>query len=593
MVMSANIGAETDFDVVIIGSGAGGLTAAIVAARLGLKTLILEKTGFFGGTTAVSGGGLWIPNNHHMASLGLTDSVDRATEYLRALMGKFFDASKCAAFLEHGPQMLRFLEIESEIQFGGGLIPDYEPSLPGSATGRTLLTPSYDGTRLGSDVANLRPALDQFGIFGGMQIGFEDAGPFMAMMRSPAAFRYSAGKFLRYVWDRVRHGRAMRLVNGNALVARLLATARQCGVTLLRNADASALMTDSAQTVCGVIVRTADGRSVEVRARRGVILASGGYGANQQMRRDNVPMADSGWSLQPEGNTGDGIRLGESVGATFVRSNIDNGIWAPMSSLVTRSGERVNFSHIMLDRHRPGFIVIDTEGKRFVNEGASYQAFCKAMHERGIANAWLIGTHAAIRKHSMGMAKAAPLPIGRYIANGYLRKANSIRELAVQIAINPDTLAATVESFNGFATQGYDPDFHRGEDGYSASQGDPDNKPNPSLGSLIQGPFYAIELHPGELSTLNGLETDDHAQVVDEHGHRIGRLYAVGIDANSVFRGAYPGGGASLGPTMTFAYIAAKHIASATPGTQTAGSASRDELATHGLGSSAVGSDRR
>jgi succinate dehydrogenase/fumarate reductase flavoprotein subunit len=593
MVRSESIGAEDDFDVVIVGSGAGGLTAAIVASRLGLKALVLEKTGLFGGTTAVSGGGLWIPNNHHMASLRLTDSMDRATDYLRALMGNFFNASKCAAFLEHGPQMLRFLEKESEIRFSGGLIPDYEPALPGAATGRTLLTPSYNGTRLGDDLAHLRPALDQFGIFGGMQIGFEDAGPFMATMRSPAAFCYSASKFLRYAWDRVRHGRATRLVNGNALVARLLATARQCGVTLWRNADAMALMTDGARAVCGVVVGVKDGRSLEVRAQRGVVLASGGYGANQQMRRDNVPMADSGWSLQPEGNQGDGICLGQSVGATFVKSNIDNGIWAPMSSMVTKTGERVNFSHIMLDRHRPGFMVVDTQGKRFVNEGTSYQAFCRVMHERGIASAWLIGTRAAIRKHSMGMAKAAPLPIGRYIANGYLKKAGSIRALAARIGINPDTLAATVETFNGFASLGYDPDFHRGEDGYSASQGDPDNKPNPSLGCLREGPFYAIELHPGELSTLNGLETDEYARVVDEHGHPIRGLYAVGVDANSVFRGAYPGGGASLGPTMTFAYIAAHHIASATSGGQTAGTALPDKPSAPSRAASAVGSDRR
>jgi succinate dehydrogenase/fumarate reductase flavoprotein subunit len=593
MVVGDSIDFEDVFDVIIVGSGAGGLTAAIVAARLGLKALVIEKTGLFGGTTAMSGGGLWIPNNHHMASLGLTDSVDHATEYLRALMGNFFNARKCGAFLEYGPQMLRFLETESEIQFGGGLIPDYEPALPGAATGRTLLTPSYAGTRLGSDFANLRPALDQFGIFGGMQIGFEDAGPFMATMRSPAAFRYSGGKFLRYVWDRVRHGRATRLVNGNALVARLLATARQRGVTLWRNADATSLMTDRVRAVRGVIVSIEDGRSLEVSARRGVILASGGYGANQQMRRDNVPMADSGWSLQPEGNQGDGIRLGQSVGATFVRNNIDNGIWAPMSSLTTRSGERVNFSHIMLDRHRPGFIVVDTEGKRFVNEGSSYQAFCKAMHDRGIASAWLIGSHAAIRKHSMGMAKAAPLPIGRYIANGYLKKADSVRALATRIGIDPDRLAATVETFNGFAAAGRDPDFHRGEDGYSASQGDPDNKPNPSLGSLHQGPFYAIELHPGELSTLNGLETDEHAQVVDDHGHPIRRLYAVGIDANSVFRGAYPGGGASLGPTMTFAYIAAKHIASTPLGPEITGKALLEQSSMSGFVSSATGSDRR
>jgi succinate dehydrogenase/fumarate reductase flavoprotein subunit len=279
------------------------------------------------------------------------------------------------------------------------------------------------------------------------------------------------------------------------------------------------------------------------------------------MRRENVPMADAGWSLQPEGNNGDGIRLGQQAGGMFVRENIENGIWAPMSSMIAKNGQRVNFSHIMLDRHRPGFIVVDQHGRRFVNEGSSYQAFGKAMHEKGIGSAWLIGTHKAIRRHSMGLAKAAPLPLRSYLANGYLKKASSIGELAKKIGLDPQVLIKTVETFNRYADNGKDLDFRRGEDGYSAIQGDPENKPNPSMGALRKGPFYAIELHPGELSTLNGLATNEHAQVLTETGDVVNGLYAVGVDANSVFSGAYPGGGASLGPTMTFAYIAANHIA--------------------------------
>lgn len=551
--------AGTEYDVVIVGSGAGGLTAAIVAAQQGLTTLVIEKTQYFGGTSAISGGGLWIPCNDQMSALGLSDSPESAGLYLRSITGNFFDAPKAAAFITHGPEMIRYLERRSDVRFMGGLIPDYEATQPGAATGRTLLTQSFDGKALGTDFQYLRPALDQLGVFGGMQIGFEDAGHFMAMLRSPKSFVYAAGKFLRYAWDRLRHGRATRLVNGNALVARLLASARRSGVALWREAAVTGLAIQDCR-VAGVWVRK-DGKDLEVRARRGVILASGGYGANQVMRRENMPMADAGWSLQPEGSQGDGIRMGVEVGGVFVRENIDNGIWAPMSSMVTESGERINFSHIMLDRHRPGLIVVDERGERFVNEGASYQAFCKAMHERGIERAWLIGTHQAIRRHSMGLAKAAPLPLRRYLANGYLKKADSIAGLAATLGISAAALAATIDRFNQHADNALDPDFHRGEDVYSLAQGDPDHKPNPSLGPLRGGPFYAIELRPGELSSLNGLRTNAEAQVVREDGSPIEGLYAVGVDANSVFRGAYPGGGASLGPTMTFAYIAARHIA--------------------------------
>ncbi|MDB5715458.1 MAG: binding protein 15 [Sphingomonadales bacterium] len=551
---------DTVFDVVIVGSGAGGLTAATVAAQRGLKVLVIEKTAVFGGTTAISGGGLWIPNNPKMAGLGLADTRGQAVNYIQAITGNFYEEGNVAAFLQYGPEMVRYLEENTEVSFMGGLIPDYEPDQSGATTGRTLLTVSYDGRKLGSRLLEIRPALDQFGVFGGMQIGFEDAAPFLSVLRSAKAFRYSARVFGRYLWDRIRHGRATRLVNGNALVARLFQSATLSGAVLWNNAAVVRLVKRGGRVV-GVVVQR-HGREFEVLANCGVILASGGYGANQAMRRENVPMPDEGWSLQPPGNTGDGIRLGENAGGVFVRENVANGIWAPMSSMVSQSGIRTNFSHIMLDRHCPGFIVVNMQGKRFVNEGTSYQAFCKAMHNNDVSAAWLIGTHKGIRRYSMGLAKAAPLPIGKYISNGYLKKGNTLTDLAEQIEIEPNVLAATVDRFNVNAEQGQDPDFGRGQDQYSRAQGDQEHRPNPSLGALRSGPFYAVKLHPGELSTLNGLRTTPDSQVVEADGNIVSGLYAIGADANSVFAGAYPGGGASLGPTMTFAYIAANHIAS-------------------------------
>ena len=551
---SEQIKVDQAFDVIVIGSGAGGLTAAIAAACRGLSVLVIEKTAFIGGTTAISGGGLWIPQNPLMAGLGIADSEHAASAYIEAITAPYRESAKAAAFIRHGPEMIAFLAQNTAVRFNAAPIPDYEPTQPGASAGRTLLTPSFDGRELGADLDLIRPALPQFGVFGGMQIGFEDAAPFLSILRSRASCLYAAGKFFRYLRDRMFHGRATRLVNGNALVARLLFSARARNVSVWRDTKALELTSNRE-------VRVRSGSSsLVLKAGHGVVLATGGYGANSQMRRDNIPLADAGWSLQPEGNEGDGIKLGEKAGGFFIQQNVDNAIFAPMSSMVSDAGERVNFSHIMLDRHRPGFLVVGPDGKRFVNEGCSYQAFGKTMQRLKMRSCWLIATHKAIRRHSMGLAKAAPLPIGRYIRNGYLKKSRSLSGLARQIGVDPITLARTVDRFNGYADAGHDPDFHRGDDLYSASQGDPDHKPNPSLGALRHGPFYAVQLHPGDLSTLNGLATNEFAQVVQEDGTPIEWLYAVGADANSVFRGGYPGGGASLGPTMTFAYIAANHI---------------------------------
>jgi succinate dehydrogenase/fumarate reductase flavoprotein subunit len=293
------------YDVIVVGSGAAGLTAAIVAAKANLRVLLIEKTPYFGGTTALSGGGVWIPNNPHMADNGLDDSFEKADQYLRNVMGNFYDARKIGAFLRNGPDMVRFMEANSWVRFAGGATSDYEPWQEGASFGRTMGTPSYDGRKLGKDFALLRPALDQLGAFGGMQIGSEDISYFANVLRSPKAFVYSGLKFFRYISDRIFHGRATRVVNGNALAAELIHSARDSGVTLWNASPLKKLLVEDG-AVHGVVV-SRNGCDQTVRASRGVILASGGYGANQAMRRENVPLADDGWSLQPEGNEGDGI----------------------------------------------------------------------------------------------------------------------------------------------------------------------------------------------------------------------------------------------------------------------------------------------
>ena len=556
--------AEYTTDLLIIGSGATGLTAAVVAAHHGSSVLVVEKEPVIGGTSALSGAAAWIPNNPHMAPNGLDDSPEQARQYIKSIMGNYFDAAKTDAFLKSGPEMIDFMETNSAVKFDNWHSLDYEPWRDGAARGRTVGGAIFDGRRLSAeDLAAIAPNLPALTIFNGMQIAFADVPQFANVLRSFQNFRYTAGKVARYFRDRLVHGRTTRLPGGTGLVAALLLSAREKGVAIWPASPMQRLITDD-HGVCGAIIHK-DNEEVEVFARRGVILASGGYGANEAMRRTYLPLADAGWSLQPKGNVGDGIKSGEKAGGHLITDNASNAIWAAISSM-HENGRRHDYVHNLRDRAFPGFLMVDQTGHRFVNEGVSYQALGNVMNEKELGSVWLICDHASLRRYGMGHAKPSPLPYQRYVRNGYLNVGRTVEALAKRIGLEPDVLARTVERFNRYAEVGEDPDFHKGEDDYTAAQGDLEHQPNPALGPLRAGPYYAVELVRGEFCTVNGLQTDPSARVVSRDGSPIPGLYAIGIDANSIFRGTYPGGGSSIGPGMTFAYIAATDaVAADTP----------------------------
>ena len=546
------------YDLVIAGSGAAGMTAAITAARAGLKVLIVEKARWNGGTTAYSGGGLWIPNNHHQQAAGLADSVEQAETYLKNVLGNYFDPDKIAVFLSQAPEMLRFIEANSDVRTVTTAGIDYEPWRDGAAMGRSVIVPAYDNKRLGKERGRLRPQLAALTEFGGMQIGIEDIAHFVSVRKSLRSFLYSGGKLARHLFDRLFHGGTSRSVNGNALAAELLKGVLDSGVTVWNEAPLISLIRSDGR-VTGVVVRH-EGQHKEIEARRGVILATGGYGANRQMRLENIPMADKGWSLQPAENQGDGINLGVDAGGTLVRDNQSNAIWIPLSRMRRPDGGETIYPH-MYERHKPGFIIVDAHGCRFCNDGVSYQALGNAMHEAGVDRAFIVGDRKAVREYGLGLAKPSPLPLSPFVGPHYIRKARTLEALGDQLGIDGSGLARTVAAYNLHADQGLDPEFHRGEDVYSAAMGDPAHRPNPAVGPLRTAPFYGLEIRCGELSSINGLETDTTARVIGPDGAPIDGLYAVGIDANSLFRGTYPGAGASLGPGMTFGYVAARHAA--------------------------------
>ncbi|KAI9836038.1 MAG: hypothetical protein M1819_001649 [Sarea resinae] len=532
------------------------MTAAVVAASHGLKVLVLEKTKYYGGTTAYSGGGAWIPNNKHQPAIGVEDSREQAETYLHHILGDLYNAKKVESFLDSAPKMVDWLEKNSSVKFKPVPLPDYHIGTEGSNVGRTILTQEFDGRELGRLVKDLRYPLQGYSAFGSMQADPAELGMLTNPFGNLKNFSHGTARITRYLVDLVRYGKGTELANGNALAGRLLHSAIQKNVDVWNESPAIKPIVDSSR-VAGLVVRK-NGKDVSIGTRHGVVLASGGFGRSEEMK-SYLPHE---WSAQPRGNTGDGKRIGLESGGALGPVNPDNGIFAPISLRTPKSGPVRRFPHFAIDRAKPGSIIVDTSGTRFANESQPYQEFVRTMHEKKIDKAFFIADSVFLKKYGMGMALPWPYPVGRLIREGYLISAPSIPALAAKLEISPSTLEATVSACNEHARTGVDTAFHRGENLYDTFYGDAGNKPNPSLGVCAKGPFYALPLYPGNVSTIFGLQTDEHARVVDGHGEVVQGLFAVGCDQNSVMRGTYPGGGSSIGPGMTFGYRAGLKLAS-------------------------------
>jgi len=560
MTTSDNNDMPSKTDVIVVGSGAGGLTAAITAALQGLNVTVLEAAEVFGGTTAYSGGGVWIPANHYQKDMGIDDSFEAAETYVKAVLGDEYDEAKQSAYIRTAVEMLNFLEEKTDVKMTGfARIPDYEPSEEGWSESRCLLSEPYDGAQMGDLLHKLRPPIKEMGLFNGMQLDPSDAVAMQQWKTSGAAFTLVLRRFFSYLISKLKHGRPTYLANGNALAARLLKSASDAGVTLKNNARVKQLI-EEGEKVVGVEFESG-GKSHSLRARKGVILASGGFGANPEMRAKYMPETSSGYNVQPDSCVGDGITMGQKVGGKFVTDNDSNAIWVPASRCQRDDGSTATFPSLFYDRHSPGTIMVDARtGKRFLNEGFHYQSFGVICREQGVEKIWMLADSRFVNKYGIGMAKPWPFSLKPWIKKGYLIEANSIYELAEKIGVDPKTLGETLQQFNKDAAEGKDTEFHRGEDAYSSYMGDMTHS-TPGLAPLDQPPFYALDVRPSDLCSLAGLATNEKAQVLREDGSVIDGLYAVGIDANTVMRGFYPGGGTSIGPAMTFGYIAAKRLA--------------------------------
>ena len=560
-----------DCDVLVVGSGAGGLASAVAAAHRHLKVLVVEKEPVFGGTTARSGGWMWLPGNGPAKRAGVKDSAAQARTYLQHETGEHFDAARIDAFLDAAPKAVEFFEQNTELKFDlGPTFADYHPDAPGGLPGgRSIVAQPFDGRELGKEITRLRPPLFEI-TFLGMMIGSgKELLHFFNVTRSPVSAFYVGKLFVKFLRDVTFHGRPMRLMNGNALVGRLAKSCFDKGVPIWTSSPVRGLITDDDHRVLGARVETPSG-PVEVMAAKGVVLAAGGFPQDPIRRKELMPHAPSGYehvSPAPPGNTGDGLRLGEAVGASVDTTLPHAAAWVPISRPVRPDGTLGTFPHFV-DRSKPGVIAITRSGRRFVNEANSYHDFCQAMvrrcqEEDGEPAAWFITDHRAFRKYGLGFAKPAPVPYGKLIKNGYLIQGKTLKDLAEQIGADGAELERTVATFNKDARRGEDPEFQKGSTSYNRSLGDPENKPNPCVAPLERGPFYAVRLYVGDLGTFAGLRTNERAQVLNGNGKPINGLYAAGNDAASIMGGNYPGGGITLGPALAFGYIAARTLSGA------------------------------
>ncbi|MBS7599279.1 FAD-dependent oxidoreductase [Pseudomonas sp. RC2C2] len=557
-------------DVLVIGSGAAGLAAAVTAAWHGEKVIVVEKDPVFGGATAWSGGWMWVPCNPLAQRAGIIEERSQPRTYLEHELGERFDGQMIDAFLEAAPNMVSFFERHTALQFADGNgIADIHGNTPGAGTGgRSVIAAPYDGRQLGKKLlTRLRKTLRETSFMGMPIMAGNDLGAFLTLTRSCRSLLHVSKRFSRHLLDLATHGRALQLVNGVALVARLAKSAEDLGVLLWESAAARQLIREHGR-VSGALIETARG-PIRINARKAVVLAAGGFANDVERRKALFPRTPTGHehlALPPLGVNGDGLRLGESVGGQVADDLHSPVAWAPVSRVPHTDGSIGHFPHI-IDRAKPGIIGVLANGKRFVNEADGYYDYVSAMVAQAPGDkveSWLICSHAFQRRYGLGISRPFPLPVQPLIKSGYLKTGDSIEALARACGIDAQGLVATVAEYNRHARNGEDPQFGRGSTPYNRKQGDALHGPNPCVAPIEQGPFYAVKVEPGCFGTFAGLRTNANAQVLDEHQQAITGLYAVGSDMVSIMGGHYPAGGINLGPAATFGYIAGRHIAGVT-----------------------------
>ena len=554
------------YDLVVVGAGAGGMSAALFAAIQSRKVLLVESTEYVGGTSALSAATTWIPNSHHAAAVNPGDSRENASRFLNAAVGNRSPAALREAFLDSGPEAIATLEARSDVKFRPyATHPDYEQQYEGATMrGRALEPVPFDGKLLGDDLARIRPPIPEFTIFGGMMVDRTDINHLLGFKTSWKSFTHTTKILARYGVDRLSGPRGSRLVLGNALIGRLLLSLKKHGADILIKATVQDFVTLNG-AVTGVVL-AAEGVTRRVQASGGVVLAAGGYNRHPTRRADLLPRQGPIHSPSAPGHTGAMQDLAIRLGGRLGDGNLDNAYWAPVSIRKRPDGSTAAFPHFVMDRSKPGTVCVDQSGRRFVNESCSYHLFARAMFEhdrqRPCIPCFILTDAVGLKKYGLGMVRMGTRDLTPYRADGYLIAAPTIAELAGKISVDAAALEQTVANMNAYAKTGVDPEFGRGATSYHRANGDASVGPNPTLGPIATGPFYAVRLYPGDIGAATGLVVNEWAQVMKADDQPIVGLYACGNEANSIMGGVYPGPGITIGPAIAFAYRAVQHTLS-------------------------------
>ncbi|MEG1451462.1 FAD-dependent oxidoreductase [Brevundimonas sp.] len=556
---------DKDVDVLIVGSGAGGLMSALVASHHNAEVLVIEKDALWGGTSATSGGGIWIPASDQAAAAGFNDSTDDAFTYVRKLSADNVPDTNIRAFVDNAAPMLRWMTANTAISYQAFPYPDYHAENPGgSPTGfRTHMPLPIDGRVLGKDVASMRFASPAASLFGYLNWHFDET--YILLFRAKGWWKHLAKSLTRYWLDlpfRLTSRKDRRLTLGNALTGGLRDALNQRNVPLWLNSPMEELIHQDGKVI-GARVRQ-NGQTLNIRARKGVVLAAGGFDKNKAMRETHAPLYPSTqFSGGISSNTGDSIRAGIEAGAATL--NLQSTWAAPVFYVPGEDRGRL----CTIERALPGCMMVAQDGKRYLNEAASYHIVGQQMARRQAATGdasptWFVFDHRY--RHAYPVGPLYPIQPDWLHGKGVrsiLKKGRTVAELAKAIGVDPAALEHTIQTFNTHAANGSDPDFHRGEAAYDKMYGDPRVQPNPCLRPLDQGPFYAMPIYPGDIGTNGGMLTNDRAQVLDTEGQPISGLYAIGNNAASAMGESYPGAGVTLGPALTFGYLAARHLTGA------------------------------